>query len=114
MKEYLFAFRSAHYSTPPTATPEEAAAMTQKWMDWVGGIAAQGKLASRGNRLQFGGKVVKPNAVITDGPYTEIKEALGGFIVVKTDSLEDAAEIAKGCPILTIGGNVEVREMITV
>jgi hypothetical protein len=44
----------------------------------------------------------------------EIKEALGGFIIVKTDSLEDAAEIAKGCPILTIGGNVEVRELITV
>ena len=47
----------------------------------------------------------------TDGPYTEIKELIGGYSLVKTGSLEEATEIAKGCPILEVGGNVEVREI---
>lgn len=114
MKDYLFAFRSEDYTKASTATAENAAALTQRWMDWVSGIAADGKLASRGNRLHASGKVVKPKGVITDGPYSEIKEALGGFIIVKADSLEEAAEIAKGCPIFEIGGNVEVRELMVV
>lgn len=86
-------------------------AITQKWMDWVGGIAAQNKLVNRGNRLFGDGKVVRSNNVITDGPYTEIKELIGGYTLVKAESLEEAAELAKGCPILAFGGNVEVREI---
>lgn len=80
-------------------------------MDWVGGIAAQNKLVNRGNRLFGDGKVVRSNNVITDGPYTEIKELIGGYTLVKAESLEEAAELAKGCPILAFGGNVEVREI---
>ena len=57
------------------------------------------------------GKVVKPNNIITDGPYTEIKELIGGYSLIKADSLDEAADIAKGCPILKVGGNVEVREI---
>lgn len=85
--------------------------MTKKWMDWIGGIAAQDKLIDRGNRLDSAGKVVRPNQVVTDGPYTEIKELIGGYSLVKADSLEEAAELAKGCPVLALGGNVEVREI---
>ncbi|MES1226190.1 MAG: YciI family protein, partial [Bacteroidota bacterium] len=92
-------------------SPEEMQAMTKKWMDWIGGIAAQNKLVDRGNRLDGAGKVVRPNNVITDGPYSEIKELIGGYTLVKANSLEEAAALAKGCPILTIGGNVEVREI---
>ena len=80
-------------------------------MDWIGGIAAQNKLTDKGSSLAAPGKVVRPENVITDGPYTEIKELLGGFSIVKAASLEEAAELAKGCPILAVGGNVEVREI---
>ncbi|HEY8936239.1 MAG TPA: YciI family protein [Cyclobacteriaceae bacterium] len=48
---------------------------------------------------------------MTDGPYSEIKELIGGYSIVKANSLEEATELAKGCPILTVGGNVEVREI---
>jgi hypothetical protein len=76
------------------------------------GIAAQNKLGDRGNRLHNGaGKVLKPNNVITDGPYMEIKEAIGGYSIVKAASLEEATELAKGCPIFNVGGSVEVREI---
>ena len=80
-------------------------------MDWIGGIAAQNKLVDRGNRLFPSGKVVKPGNIITDGPYSEIKESIGGYSIVKADSLEEATELAKGCPALTVGGSVEVREI---
>ncbi|NHA04472.1 transcription initiation protein [Mucilaginibacter sp. HC2] len=110
MKEFLFVFRNNSVGAPQ-GSPEEMQAITQKWMDWVGGIAAQNKLVNRGNRLFGDGKVVRSNNVITDGPYTEIKELIGGYTLVKAESLEEAAELAKGCPILAFGGNVEVREI---
>jgi hypothetical protein len=50
--------------------------------------------------------------LVTNGPYVEIKEAIGGYIVVRAESLEEAAEFAKDCPILALGGNVEVRTII--
>lgn len=93
-------------------SPEEMQTSMQKWMDWIGGIAAQGKLADRGNRLAHDGRVVKPAQVVTDGPYIETKESVGGFIVVRAESLDEAAEMALGCPILQAGGNVEVRQIV--
>ena len=110
MKVYLLIFRS-DFNSIPKGSPEEMQAITKKWMDWIGGIAAQNKLVNRGNRLSSSGKIVKPNNVVTDGPYSEIKESVGGYSIIKTDSYGEAVEIAKGCPILTLGGNVEIREM---
>ena len=110
MKDFLFVFRN-DYPNMPKGTPEEMQAMTKRWMDWIGGIAAQNKLTDRGNRLGPAGKVVMPGNMVTDGPYTEIKESVGGYTVIKAASLEEAVEMAKGCPILTVGGNVEVREI---
>ena len=110
MKEFLLIFRN-DFKTAPAGSPEEMQALTKKWMDWIGGIAAQNKLFDRGNRLSSSGKVVKPDNVITDGPYSEIKESVGGYSIIKVDSYEEAVEIAKGCPVLKMGGNVEVREI---
>ena len=94
-------------------SPEQMQAMMKQWQDWMGSIAAQNKLASAGNRLTAEqAKIVKPGGVITNGPFVELKEAVGGYIVVKCDSADEAAELAKGCPILHIGGSVEVRLVI--
>ena len=110
MKDFLLVYR-AEYSAIPAGTPEQMAAMTKRWMDWISGIAAQNKLADRGNRLTGTGQVVRPNNVVTNGPYTEIKESIGGYSMVKAGSYDEAIEIAKGCPVLTVGGSVEVREV---
>ncbi|MDB5231124.1 MAG: transcription initiation protein [Chitinophagaceae bacterium] len=110
MKDFLLVFR-ADYNSMPKGSPEEGQAIMKQWMDWIGGIAAQNKLKDKGNALRSGGKVVSAGNVITDGPYTEIKELIGGYTVVKAESLDEAAELAKGCPILSAGGNVEVREI---
>ena len=110
MKDFLLVFRS-DATSQPKRSPEEMQATTKKWMDWIGGIAAQNKLSDRGNRLAPTGKVVKPGNVIADGPYTEIKESIGGYSIVRAESIDDAIELTKQCPILTMGGNVEVREI---
>lgn len=110
MKDFLLVFR-ADYNTMPKGSPEEMQATTKSWMDWIGGIAAQNKLSNQGNRLMPSGKVLKAGNVMTDGPYTEIKESILGYTIVKSDSMEEAAELAGDCPILKIGGNVEIREI---
>ena len=108
MKDFLFLFRN-DYQAMQMGSPEEMQNMMKKWMDWIGNIAAQNKLTDRGNRLGGEGKVLRPDNVVTDGPYTEIKELLGGYTIVKAESLDEAVELAKGCPILSVCGNVEVR-----
>jgi hypothetical protein len=109
MKEFLLIFRG-DYIHMPTGTPEERKAITQKWMDWIASIADQNKLASRGNRLENTGRVLKGN-LTTDGPFCETKEIVGGYTLIKAASLDEAETIAKGCPILSLGGSVEVREI---
>jgi len=110
MRDFLFLFRM-DYAAQPATTPEERQAMTKRWMDWIGGIAAQNRLGEKGNRLDTSGRVVRSQTVVTNGPYAEIKESIGGYSLIKASSYDDAVEIAKGCPILTVGGNVEVREL---
>ena len=50
--------------------------------------------------------------MVTDGPYMEIKEFINGYTIVKTANIDEAVDLAKGCPILTVGGNVEVRAIV--
>jgi len=108
MKDFMLLFRQPSYDYS-SAPPNEMQAIAKKWKDWVGGIAAQGKLTSNGPRLALEGKVLKAGGVITDGPFVEIRERLGSFIVVKADSLEEATTLAHGCPALDANGSVEIR-----
>jgi hypothetical protein len=108
MKEFALLFRQPSYDYSK-ATQEEMQAIAKKWQDWVGGIAAQGKLKERGPRLAPEGKVLKAGGVVTDGPFVEIRELLGSLIIVQADSLEEATTLAHGCPAIDAGGSVEVR-----
>ncbi|HWJ28151.1 MAG TPA: YciI family protein [Flavisolibacter sp.] len=108
MKEFVLLFRQPDYDYR-TASPEKMKDLTKRWQDWVGGIAAQGRFANNGMRLSMEGKVLKAGGVITDGPFVEIKEKLGSFIVVKAESLEEATTLAHGCPALDENGSVEIR-----
>ena len=110
MEEYMLIFR--HQDGNKVASPEQIQIWMKQTMDWIGGIAAQNKF-SGGNGLPFdGSKVVRPNNVITDGPFGEIKETIGGYIIVKADSVDEAVEFAKGSPVLQGEGNsVEVRKI---
>lgn len=112
MNDFLLIFRQDPITRNVNPSPEQLQNMMKVWQNWMGSIAAQNKLVSSGNRLAMDGKVVKPGGIITDGPFVEIKEAIGGYIVVRTETLEEAAELSKDCPILAMGGNVEVRAIV--
>jgi hypothetical protein len=82
----------------------------EKWMAWFKELGAKGHLKNPGHPLQATGKVVNGNKkVVMDGPFAETKDVVGGFTLIEARDLEEAAEISKGCPILDVGGSVEVR-----
>ena len=111
MKEFALIFRN-NTANEARLSPDDISTLTKQWQDWMGGIAAAGKLANPGARLGFDGKAVKPEKIVTNGPYAEITEIIRGLIIVNAESIDGATEIAKGCPILNIGGHVEVRDII--
>lgn len=111
MKDFLLLFRQPSYDYS-NASKEEMQALVKKWQDWTGGIAAQGKLSGNGTRLALEGKVLKAGGVVTDGPFVEIRERLGSFVIIKADTLEEATTLAHGCPALDAGGSVEIRAII--
>ena len=112
MNEFLLIFRRDFTTKELQPSPEELQASIKTWQDWFGGIAAQNKLARPLQRWDGVGKVVKHNKSLTNGPYAEIKETIGGLIIIRALDYDEASEIAKGCPILQLGGNVEIRMAI--
>lgn len=110
MKEFLLLFRAPQMEGYEP-TPEELQAGMQQWQTWIGDISAQGKFVAT-NQLGEEGCVVNPGAAIVDGPVANGQQTVGGYMIVKTDTIEDATEIAKGCPIFGYGGNVEVRDIM--
>ena len=110
MNEYALIMR--HEDGTKIASPEQMQVWMKQTMDWINSIAAQGKFVS-GTGLPFDeAKVVHTNKTVTNGPFGDIKETIGGFITVRADSAEEAAEFAKGCPVLQGEGNtMEVRRI---
>src|SRR6187431_1135364 len=113
MDEFLLIMR--HDDGGKIASPEQMQAWMKQTMDWIGSISAQNKFVS-GTGLPFqDARVVKTtNAkkLVTNGPFGDIKETIGGLIVVKANSIDEAVEFAKGCPVLIGEGNsVEVRKI---
>jgi hypothetical protein len=82
----------------------------QKWVAWFKELGANGYMKDPGHPLAASGKVVNgKQKTIHDGPFAEAKDVVGGYMVVEAKDLEHAVEISKGCPILEVGGSVEVR-----
>lgn len=110
MEEFALIMR--HEDGRKVASPEQIQQWMKQTMDWIGSIAAQNKFVS-GTGLPFeDARVVKHGNVVTNGPFGDIKETIGGFIIVKADSVEEAVEFAKGCPVLQGEGNsMEVRKI---
>jgi hypothetical protein len=110
MDEYILIFR--HEDGLKVASPEQIEIWMRKTRDWMDEIAARNKL-SGGNGIPFAeARVVRPNNIVTNGPFGKIKETIGGYIIVKADSVDEAVEFAKGCPVLLGEGNsIEVRKI---
>jgi hypothetical protein len=105
---FLLLFR--YSQADPDPTPEEMQVIFGKWVAWMKGLKAQGNLVGA-DRLEDGGKVLRHprGATVTDGPFAEAKEIVGGYVIVSAGNLAQATELAQGCPGLEDGYIVEVR-----
>lgn len=92
-------------------SPEAMQGHLQKWITWIQRLAQEGKVTA-GQPLNASGKVVSGSKkIITDGPFAEGKEIVGGYLLVKAADLAEATELSKDCPIFEYDGTVEVREI---
>jgi hypothetical protein len=107
MNEFVFLYRGG--MDRAAVSPEAMEEQMKRWQEWFGKLGEEGKLKDWGAPLQREGKLVASGGVITDGPYSEGKEVIGGFSIIKAKDIFEAATIAKGCPVFQAGGTVEVR-----
>ena len=91
-------------------SPGELQRQIERYMSWIEQLRRDGHFVA-GEPLDETGKVLsgKDGSTITDGPFTESKEEVGGYFIIRASSLEAAVELAKGCPIFRNDGTVEVR-----
>ena len=109
MNEYLFLYRG---SKRPSS-PQEMQEVMQLWMAWMQDLATRGHMKERGQPLEGAGKVVNgKERAVTDGPYAEAKDLVGGYTIILAKDLDEAAELSKGCPVFDRGGSVEVRPVM--
>lgn len=113
--EFMLLFRNGGVESHQHLSPAERTEMARRWNDWYDGLAAAGKV-QHGRPLALDGRVVSGagGQRVTDGPYAEGKEVVAGYLSLTVADLDEATEIAKGCPGLPIGVTVEVRAFAAV
>lgn len=111
MTKYLLIYRSPVTDTPPPQpSPEEMQAMFAAWDAWKSKFKRE--ILDMGDGLNPGGRVLGADDKVTDGPFVEAKEVLGGFSIVQAESYEQALDVARACPVRQMpGSSVEIREM---
>lgn len=109
MSQFLYLYRGGDSS----GSAEQMQKTMHKWMTWMQDLGAKGNLKDQGNPLEAGGKIVRKKTAITDGPFAEAKDIVGGYTLIEAKDINEAAALAAGCPIFENGGFVEVRPILT-
>ena len=113
MSKFMYLFRS-NPAAFRSMSPEQMQQLTKKWMGWADTLKKNGHFKQAGERLDEAGKVVRGKSkIITDGPFVEAKDSIGGYMLVEAKDLAQAVELAKGCPILEGDGSVEIRPIVS-
>lgn len=111
MNKYLFTYRMPNTPQSPAdePSPEQMQEMMAQWARWKEKFAKH--VVDMGDGLKPGGKVLADGKV-TDGPFVEVKEVLGGYSIVEATSYEEALEVARECPMVYApGSSIEIREL---
>jgi hypothetical protein len=111
MSEFLFLYRGGETDR----SPERMQQTMQKWMSWLKELGEKGHIKDQGQPLERAGKLVKGRQKsVTDGPFPEAKDIVGGYTLIEARDLGQAVELSKGCPILEVDGTVEVRPVMKI
>ena len=110
MAKFMFVYRGGNDGAVKMS-PEQMQQAMQAWGDWIQDGMKAGWLLDGGDGLKPEGRVVQPDLTVTDGPFAESKELVGGYSLVEAADLAAAAELAKASPMPAAGGTVEIREL---
>jgi hypothetical protein len=111
MEKFMFIF---HGGMPSDASPEQMQANMGKWFAWIEKLSKDGRYVS-GEPLLPGGKLIQgKNKSVTDGPYTEGKELVGGFFIVNATDMNEAVKLCDDYPDYEIGGSIQVRQVLKI
>jgi hypothetical protein len=108
MNEFVFLYHTGD----SLMTPQSVQEVLPKWAAWFQTLASEGHLGDRGHPLQHSGKRV--GKLVTDGPFAEAKDVIGGYSLIKARDLAEATQLALGCPAIERGGQVEVRPVMNI
>jgi hypothetical protein len=112
MSEFVYLYRGG---AAMPGSPEQAQQQMQKWMGWLKDLTEKGHIKDPGHPLERGGKLVSgKQKAITDGPFAEAKDLIGGYTLVNARDLDHAVQLTTGCPIFDVGGAVEVRPVMKI
>lgn len=110
MEKFMLIFEGG---MPGTPSPEEMQASMAKWMAWIGKLSEAGKYVS-GEPLMPSGKVLTAVNTVTDGPYAEGKEIIGGYFIINADSYDEAIALCSDYPDFDQGGKIHVRQIMKI
>jgi hypothetical protein len=109
MSEFVYLYRGGETNR----SPERMQQTMQKWMAWFKELGEKGHIKEPGHPLERAGKLVRgKQKTVTDGPFAEAKDVVGGYTLIEARDLEQAVELSKGCPIFDVEGAVEVRPVM--
>ena len=106
MEKFMLLFRGGNFRS---LSPQEMQIHMQRWFSWMDSLQTKGILVGSEPLQPIGRQINGKNKTITNGPFIESKEMIGGYTIINATDLDEAVEISKGCPILEMDGNVEVR-----
>jgi len=109
LTEFLYLYRGGDSPT----SPAEGQQVMQQWMAWMKDLGEKGYLKAVGSPLEKTGKLVSGKTkAVSDGPFAEAKDLIGGYTLVQAKDIDDAVAASLGCPIFLAGGAVEVRPIL--
>ena len=108
---YMLLFRSTDWYAG--LSPEEVEKILTKWGAWYQRLTEEG-IVEHGRPLGPEVKIVGKDGLVSDGPFAESKESVGGYFMVRAGSFDEAVAVAKGCPGLPYGVRVEVRPVVLI
>lgn len=99
MKEFMLIYKGGDPKWIENTTPEDMAASMEKWGQWMEELQTQDRLVTGGSPLEYSGKNIASNGVVTDIATAEFKELVTGYSIIKALDIDEAIQIAKKCPI---------------
>ena len=113
MADFLYLYRGSE-RVNAALSPQQMQEYLQRFQGWIASLTKASKISSCGP-LAAGARTINgPTAEVSDGPYAEAKDLIGGYTVLNASDFDEATEIARGCPFLNVGGIVEIRSVLSV